>query len=114
MGSLMVWPLCWEQSCGLDIVMWAVLWSGHCAVSSLVDWTLCCGQSCGLDIVLWAVLWYGHCDVSSLVDWTLTKNCLISGVAFRGLPNVNLYPAVSAVYGNTEVSMVYLGQPLDG
>ena len=36
------------------------------------------------------------------------------GVAFRGLPDVHLHPAVSAVYGNTEVSMVYLGQPLDG
>jgi len=36
------------------------------------------------------------------------------GVAFRGLPDVKLYPAVSAVYGNTEVSMVYLGHPLDG
>ena len=37
-----------------------------------------------------------------------------AGVAFRGLPDVKLYPSVSAVYGNTEVSMVYLGQPLDG
>ncbi|XP_071839247.1 F-box/SPRY domain-containing protein 1-like [Apostichopus japonicus] len=36
------------------------------------------------------------------------------GVAFRGLPKEKLYPAVSAVYGNTEVTMVYLGEPLDG
>lgn len=36
-------------------------------------------------------------------------NCLISG-----LPDKKLYPTVSAVYGNTEVSMVYLGPPLDG
>ncbi|XP_066266816.1 F-box/SPRY domain-containing protein 1-like [Branchiostoma lanceolatum] len=36
------------------------------------------------------------------------------GVAFRGLPSVKLFPAVSAVYGNTEVCMVYLGPPLDG
>ncbi|XP_002740114.1 F-box/SPRY domain-containing protein 1-like [Saccoglossus kowalevskii] len=36
------------------------------------------------------------------------------GVAFRGLPSVNLYPSVSAVYGNTEITMVYLGPPLDG
>lgn len=36
------------------------------------------------------------------------------GVAFRGLPKACLYPAVSAVYGNTEVTMVYLGKPLDG
>ncbi len=39
---------------------------------------------------------------------------LVAGVAFRGLPDVSLYPSVSAVYGNTEVAMVYLGQPLDG
>lgn len=31
-----------------------------------------------------------------------------------GLPDRRLYPSVSAVYGNTEVSMVYLGPPLDG
>ena len=32
-----------------------------------------------------------------------------------GLPiQQPLYPAVSAVYGNTEVSMVYLGPPMDG
>ncbi|XP_071949570.1 F-box/SPRY domain-containing protein 1-like [Antedon mediterranea] len=36
------------------------------------------------------------------------------GVAFRGLPNETLYPAISAVYGNTEVAMVYLGEPVDG
>lgn len=28
------------------------------------------------------------------------------------LPKVCLYPAVSAVYGNTEVTLVYLGKPL--
>ena len=33
---------------------------------------------------------------------------------FPGLPDKQLYPSVSAVYGNTEVSMVYLGPPLDG
>ena len=33
---------------------------------------------------------------------------------FSGLPDKQLYPSVSAVYGNTEVSMVYLGPPLDG
>ena len=33
---------------------------------------------------------------------------------FAGLPDKRLYPSVSAVYGNTEVSMVYLGPPLDG
>ncbi len=36
------------------------------------------------------------------------------GIAFRGLPKACLFPAVSAVYGNTEVTMVYLGKPLDG
>lgn len=33
---------------------------------------------------------------------------------FPGLPGKKLYPTVSAVYGNTEVSMVYLGPPIDG
>lgn len=60
------------------------------------------------------------------------KNFEFLGVAFRGkpptkpptffvkhsfttgLPDKKLYPSVSAVYGNTEVSMVYLGPPLDG
>ncbi|ODN01292.1 F-box/SPRY domain-containing protein 1 [Orchesella cincta] len=43
------------------------------------------------------------------------KNFEFLGVAFRGLPNREmLFPAVSAVYGNTEISMVYLGPPLDG
>ena len=37
---------------------------------------------------------------------------MINGVA--GLPDKKLFPSVSAVYGNTEVSMVYLGPPLDG
>ncbi|PVD18357.1 hypothetical protein C0Q70_20906 [Pomacea canaliculata] len=42
------------------------------------------------------------------------KNYEFLGVAFRGLPDTRLFPAVSAVYGNTEISMVYLGPPLDG
>ncbi|XP_077291765.1 F-box synaptic protein isoform X2 [Arctopsyche grandis] len=36
------------------------------------------------------------------------------GIAFKGLPNKKFYPSVSAVYGNTEVSMVYIGPPMDG
>ena len=49
-------------------------------------------------------------------DHTLSfeRNYEFLGVAFRGLPKKPLYPAISAVYGNTEVSMVYLGYPLDG
>ena len=35
-------------------------------------------------------------------------------LSLPGLPDKQLYPSVSAVYGNTEVSMVYLGPPLDG
>lgn len=43
------------------------------------------------------------------------RNYEFLGVAFRGLPKFKtLYPCVSAVYGNTEVTMVYLGPPLDG
>ena len=35
-------------------------------------------------------------------------------ILVAGLPDKKLFPSVSAVYGNTEVSMVYLGPPLDG
>ena len=36
------------------------------------------------------------------------------GVAFRDLPSGPLYPAISSVYGNSEVSLIYLGLPLVG
>ncbi len=36
------------------------------------------------------------------------------GVAFKDLPKVELFPAISAVYGNTEVSLIYHGCPLAG
>lgn len=39
---------------------------------------------------------------------------LMKEIKYVGLPDKRLYPSVSAVYGNTEVSMVYLGPPLDG
>ena len=50
-----------------------------------------------------------HLEVSERlpVRWPLT-------LVLSGLPDKKLYPSVSAVYGNTEVSMVYLGPPLDG
>ncbi|XP_013782867.1 F-box/SPRY domain-containing protein 1-like [Limulus polyphemus] len=51
------------------------------------------------------------CEDSTLA---FERNYEFLGVAFRGLPDKKFYPAVSAVYGNTEVSMVYLGHPLDG
>ena len=51
------------------------------------------------------------CDRHTL---SFEKNYEFLGVAFVGLPAKTLYPAVSAVYGNTEVSMLYLGLPLDG
>lgn len=50
-------------------------------------------------------------------DHTLSfeKDYEFLGVAFRGLPSTErLYPAISAVYGNTEVSMIYTGAPIDG
>jgi F-box protein 45 len=54
--------------------------------------------------------------ILDLDDNTLSfeRNYEFLGVAFRGLPNRPLFPAVSAVYGNTEVSMVYIGNPFDG
>lgn len=42
------------------------------------------------------------------------RNADFLGIAFSDLPPVKLYPAVCAVYGNTEVSMVYLGAPYLG
>lgn len=36
------------------------------------------------------------------------------GVAFANVPPVKLFPAMCAVYGNTEVSTVYIGPPLVG
>lgn len=51
------------------------------------------------------------CDLHTL---SFERDYEFLGVAFRGLPKKPLYPAVSAVYGNTEASMVYLGYPLDG
>lgn len=50
---------------------------------------------------------------------TAISNVLIFAVLFHpsihlDLPDKVFYPTVSAVYGNTEVSMVYLGHPLDG
>lgn len=42
------------------------------------------------------------------------KNNEFLGVAFRNLPCKKLYPTITAVYGNTEVSMVYCGYPFDG
>merc|ERR1740122_502058 len=51
------------------------------------------------------------CDDNTLA---FERNYEFLGVAFRGLPDKRLFPSVSAVYGNTEVSMVYLGPPLDG
>ncbi|EJW89064.1 F-box/SPRY domain-containing protein 1 [Wuchereria bancrofti] len=36
------------------------------------------------------------------------------GIAFSRLPPLKLFPAMCAVYGNTEVSMVYIGPPLLG
>ena len=36
------------------------------------------------------------------------------GVAFKDLPIGPLYPAVSSVYGNSEISLIYMGLPLVG
>lgn len=36
------------------------------------------------------------------------------GLAFKDLPPVKLFPAISCVYGNTEVSMIYRGAPCVG
>uniref|UniRef100_A0A1I7ST31 F-box/SPRY domain-containing protein 1 n=1 Tax=Bursaphelenchus xylophilus TaxID=6326 RepID=A0A1I7ST31_BURXY len=42
------------------------------------------------------------------------KNGEFFGIAFENIPPVKLFPAICAVYGNTEVSMAYAGTPLAG
>lgn len=36
------------------------------------------------------------------------------GIAFTDLPQCELYSAISTVYGNSEISLVYHGEPLVG
>ncbi|CCD65729.1 F-box/SPRY domain-containing protein 1 [Caenorhabditis elegans] len=42
------------------------------------------------------------------------RNSEFLGIAFNHIPPLRLYPAVCAVYGNTEVTMVYVGSPQMG
>ena len=58
---------------------------------------------------------YEFLGVAFRGDFTQMKCCGLN-IFFivAGLPDKKLFPSVSAVYGNTEVSMVYLGPPLDG
>lgn len=42
------------------------------------------------------------------------RNSEFLGIAFSHIPPLRLYPAVCAVYGNTEVTMVYVGSPQMG
>jgi len=51
------------------------------------------------------------CDLHLLY---FERGCEFLGVAFDQLPPIRLFPCVSAVYGNTEIGMVYLGAPIDG
>ena len=41
------------------------------------------------------------------------EGCFL-GLAFTHLPPRKLYPAISAVYGNSEISLVYYGAPFVG
>lgn len=55
-------------------------------------------------------------DETSHLDF-LIQHFSYHSFLFRSIPDLpdkTFYPTVSAVYGNTEVSMVYLGHPLDG
>uniref|UniRef100_A0A1I7U347 F-box/SPRY domain-containing protein 1 n=1 Tax=Caenorhabditis tropicalis TaxID=1561998 RepID=A0A1I7U347_9PELO len=42
------------------------------------------------------------------------RNSEFLGIAFNHIPPLRLFPAVCAVYGNTEVTMVYVGSPQMG
>lgn len=71
-----------------------------------------------LGVAFRGIILYFLCSFSLTCHFPKFKNILIDCFKFQiyvlGLPDKRLYPAVSAVYGNTEVSMVYLGPPLDG
>ena len=41
-------------------------------------------------------------------------NSVFLGTAFRDLPRTTFYPCISTVYGDSEVSLVYLGWPIIG
>ena len=47
------------------------------------------------------------------LEFELNENYM--GVAFTDLPTDEpLYPSISAVYGNSEVSLIYMGKPIVG
>jgi len=54
--------------------------------------------------------------ILDMEDCTLSfeRDYQFLGIAFKNLPKIKLYPSISAVYGNTEVTMIYKGKPLDG
>ena len=56
--------------------------------------------------------------ISDLLSNEYVKNenfiYLFLFIYLTDLPEKKFYPTVAAVYGNTEISMVYLGAPLDG
>lgn len=41
-------------------------------------------------------------------------NSVFLGTAFRDLPRTTFYPCISAVYGDSEISLVYRGWPMIG
>ena len=50
-----------------------------------------------------------------MTTFIIRKDAILFQFNFStGLPDKRLYPSISAVYGNTEVSMVYIGAPIDG
>ncbi|XKL61008.1 hypothetical protein PGB90_008065 [Kerria lacca] len=52
------------------------------------------------------------CEIGTLA---FERNYEFLGVAFKDLPlDKKLYPCVSAVYGNSEIIMIYIGEPIDG
>ena len=54
--------------------------------------------------------------ILDMINLTLSfevNNCFL-GIAFDNLPNVQLYPAISVVYGGSKVKLFYHGAPLDG
>ena len=130
------WEVCWEGPLGTVAVVGIATKEAPVQISGYVPLLGSISESWGWNLVDNRLLHNGDCHgnypllnnspkyqtgerlrvILDCEDNTLSfeRNYEFLGVAFRGLPNKPLYPAISAVYGNTEVSMVYLGEPLDG
>uniref|UniRef100_A0A914CH92 F-box/SPRY domain-containing protein 1 n=1 Tax=Acrobeloides nanus TaxID=290746 RepID=A0A914CH92_9BILA len=57
---------------------------------------------------------YAYYNLTLLVELYFEKGSEFLGVAFTQIPPVKLYPAMCAVYGNTEITLIYMGPTIVG